>query len=419
VKFRLISKHGDALALAHRIDQEGETVDFWVKDARAKPSYKGILPQKAAWNLGLTKDTFVFFDMVGMGGLAENLKKGNFNLYGAGKLNDTLELNREFGMKMAKTCGLKVPKYKTFKSFDKAIQYTAENGGAWVFKPQNNKSPAYTYVSVDTDDMVEMLEYFKGIWQGPVAFILQEKIDGVEVSVEGFYIDGQLVPQSLNSTIECKKFMDGDKGENTGCQGSVVWFWRKKDPKLYRLSLRKAEPFLRRFKYSGPLDCNCIVSAKDQMPYFLEWTARFGYSAIYALSEGLNCKVGDFIAGLAAGDPPKLRPSYDWLGAVRVSVPPYPHDKGLEKSANKPIRGIDNFDHIWLLDAKQDKDRLVTAGVDGVVCEVTARNRDLTALGRELYGRIDKLKIPDKQYRSDIITDGSGRIQKLREWRYF
>jgi phosphoribosylamine--glycine ligase len=419
VRFRLLSKYGDGLGLAHRIHEEGHKVDFWVKKADAKPSFKGILPQREAWNLSLTKDTFIFFDMVGMGPLAESLKKAGFDIYGGGKLNDTLELNREFGLKAAKTYGLKVPKYKAFKSFAKAIEFVAENGGAWVFKPENNQLPVYTYVSTDTEDMLEMLGYFKKMWQGKVDFVLQEKIDGIEISVEGFYLDGELVPNSLNSTLESKRFMEGNKGENTGCQGSLVWFWKKKEPKIYRLSLKRIEPFLRRFKYSGPLDCNCIVSGRDQMPYFLEWTARFGYSAIYALAEGLNVSVSDFIGDLAAGEVPSLKPSYDWLGAVRVSIPPYPHDKGLEKSANKPIRGVDSFDHTWLLDAKRSDDKLLTAGVDGVVCEVTGRHKELGALEKELYARIDKLKIPDKQYRSDIIAEGERRLNKLREWRYF
>jgi phosphoribosylamine-glycine ligase len=319
---------------------------------------------------------------------------------------------------MAKAAGMNIPKYQKFKSFPKAIEFVTEKGGSWVFKPQNNQTPAYTYVSTDTDDMVEMLEYFKGVWKGRVEFILQEKIEGVEVSIEAWYLDGVPVPRTLNSTIEFKKFMDGDKGPNTGCMGSIVRFWKKSDPKIYRLTLKKAESFLRRFKYNGPLDCNCIISEKDQKPYFLEWTARIGYSAVYALAEGLNLEWGKFIADLANGEVPTLTPSYDWLGAVRISIPPYPNEKGVEGSANKPIRGVDDMEHIWLLDAKYEKDKLLTAGVDGVICEITGKAKTLSELGSVIYKRIGKLKIPDAQYRTDIFTQGEKRIDKLREWKY-
>jgi len=416
-KIRLISKTGDALALLGRLADEGNGVSFWVKDKKAKDSYKGMLPQVDSWNSKLSsKDTIILLDMVGFGAIADNLKKNGFKVYGGGKLNDSLELNREFGMKIARSSGLKVPKWERFNSFDKAKDFVADNEKSFVFKPQNNQSPAFTYVSSDGEDMVEMLAYFGSIWSGKVDFILQEKIEGVEVSIERFYLDGEPVPNTLNSTLECKKFLEGDKGVNTGCMGSVVRFWKKPNPKLYKLTLQKAEPFLKRFKYSGPLDCNCIICEKDKMPYFLEWTARFGYNALSALCEGLNQDVGSFIEGILNGGVSK--PSYDWLGAVRVSIPPYPSELGADKSANKPIRGIDDMEHIWLLDVKYQNGRLLSAGVDGVVAEVTGKNTTLSGLATDIYGIVEKMKIPDKQYRADIISNAEKRINILKEWKY-
>jgi len=415
-KFRLISKSGDALALALRIADEGNEVDFWVKSAKAKPSYKGILKQVKDWRYGLTKDTIIIFDMVGLGSIAEQLKKSGYKVYGAGKMNDALELNRDFAMKLARIVGIKTPKYKVFKSFNKAIDFVSKSEKTWAFKPLNNASPAYTYVSTDKDDMVDMLAYFKTIWTGKVDFILQEKIEGVEISTEMFYVDGAPVPGSLNSTLELKRFMNDDKGPQTGCSGSVVRFWKQSDPKIYRLSLKKMGSFLKRFKYNAPLDVNCIISEEDKLPYFLEFSSRFGYNAIYALAEGLNMKIGDFVSQMASGDIPELKPSFDWLGAIRVSVPPYPGEKGVE--AGKPIRGIESLDHIWLLDVAHKNNQLVIAGVDGVICEVTGQAKDLDRLGGIIYGRIDDISIPDAQFRTDIIRQTKKRAQQLKDWKY-
>lgn len=419
MKFRLISKSGDSLALMLRIADEGQTVDFWVKNAKAKASFKGILAQTSDWRYSLKKDTTILFDMVSQGGIAEQLKKAGFKVYGAGKLNDRLELDREFGMRLAEISGLKVPEYKTFKSFSKAIDFVTKSSKIWVFKPTDNASPAYTYVSTDKDDLIEMLSYFQKIWKGKVEFILQEKIEGVELSCECFYVNGKPVLNSLNSTLETKKFMDGDNGPNTGCASSVVRFWKKADPKIYRLTLKRVEPFLKRFKYNAPLDCAVIVNEKDKLPYFLEWTSRIGYSGVYALCEGLNMEVGKFFSDMASGQIPDIKPSYDWLGAVRVSIPPYPNEQGVEKSAGKPIRGIDSLDNIWLLDAKFENDSLLTAGVDGVVAEVSGSGKTLDELGKTIYGRIAKLKIPDMQFRTDIIENTKERLAKLKEWKFF
>lgn len=361
--------------------------------------------------------------MVSLGTIAEHLKKAGFKVYGGGKLNDRLELDREFGIKIAKISGLKIPKYQKFTSFSKAIEFVSEKGGNWVFKPVDNKSPVFTYVSSESEDMVEMLSYFHKVWQGKVDFILQERIDGTELSTECFYVNGEPVPKSLNSTLETKRFLNDDKGPNTGCSSSVVWLWKQASPKIYRLGLKRMEPFLKRFKYNAPLDCNMIISEKDKMPYFIEWTARMGYSAIYALCEGIGVDVGKFIADLANGDSGAnvghLRPSYDWLGSVRVSVPPYPNEEGVQKSADKPLRGIQSLEHTWLLDAKFENGSLLTAGVDGVVAEVTGKGKTIDSMADDIYGRISKLKIPDAQFRTDLAENANKRLSKLREWKYF
>jgi len=431
MKVRLISKTGDGLGLLHRLSQEGHDCSFWVKTKKAEPGYAGILPRVNDWRSGLTKDTTVLIDMVGFGGIADSLRKSGLKTYGGGKLNDTLEFDRQFAMKVAKASGLKVPQWENFKSFDKAIDFVNTSDRAWVFKPQNNKSPAFTYVSTDSEDMAEMLEYFSGTWKGDVDFLLQEKIEGCEVSCEAYYVNGELVSNSINSTIEQKRFLNDDLGPNIGCASSLVWFWPEKQPNkwakrmtpatatIYRLTLKKLEPFLKMFKYSGPLDVNTIVSAKDHLPYFLEGTSRFGYSAVYALAEGLNMELGEFFSTLAEGKMPELKPSFDWLGAVRISVPPYPSEENASKSANRPIRGINDLEHYWLLDAKFEDGKLLSAGVDGVLMEVSGREKDLTKLGKQIYNRISVLQIPDMQYRTDLVENAKPRLKMLRDYNYF
>jgi len=416
MKIRLISKNGDALPLLQRMQEEGYAVDYWIR--LGKDSYKGILPQQDHWNTGMAaNDIAVLFDMVGFGPIADSLKQINKPLYGAGSLNDALELNRQFGMKAAQMCGLNVPEFHLFRSFRKGREFVLAQEKNWVFKPLNNQSPAYTYVALSPEDMAYMLQYYETIWAGPIEYILQEKIEGIELSVEGWYLNGELIPGSLNSTIELKRFMSGDIGPNTGCMGSVVRFWKKREPKIYKLTLKKMESFLRRFAYSGPLDCNCIISERTKLPYFLEWTARMGYNAIYAAAEGMNVKWGSFICELAHGEIPYLTPSYDWLAALRISIPPYPNESAEGTGANMPLN-INADEHIWLLDVKKCRDQIMTAGVDGVICEVTGKNRDLNELDEQIYGRVARLEIPDKQYRNDVITESRARIERLQRMKY-
>lgn len=396
---------------------KGNHCDFYVKEAKAKPSYEEILPQVKTYSEKLTKDMVCIFDMVGMGNIADNLKKNGYLVYGGGKLNDTLELNREFGMKIAKAGGVKVSPYERFTSFDKAIVFIKDTKTGWAFKSQNNKSPVKTYVSESSDEMLEMLEWFKKSWKDKVDFILQEKIEGTEISTEAWYVNGELIPNSLNSTIELKRLMEGDKGPNTGCMASCVWFWKKQNPKIYKHTLARIEPFLKRHKYNGPLDMNSIISDKDRLPYFLEFTTRFGYNAIYAASPELE-PLDELFSKCAYGEIPTIKPSYKWLGAVRISIPPYPYDVDAKETAGRPLN-IEPSENIWMLDVKYDGNKLVTAGVDGVICEVTGIDENLTGLGKKIYKQIDSIKISDKQFRSDLIPITNQRLDKLRKANYF
>jgi len=126
---------------------------------------------------------------------------------------------------------------------------------------------------------------------------------------------------------------------------------------------------------------------------------------------------GNFLADLARGKIPRIKPSQDYSAAIRVSIPPYPQDIDAGKSAGRPIKGIDSLKDIFLLDA-QYTDRIVTAGVDGVIAEVTAKAPTLDALDKAVYQKVEKIKIPDKQFRSDGIEVAKKRIESLKEVNY-
>jgi hypothetical protein len=119
------------------------------------------------------------------------------------------------------------------------------------------------------------------------------------MSVERLYAYGNPVSKTLNSKLET-----GDS--------AAVRFWKKATPKIYNLTLRKIEPFLLRFKYTGPLSCKVVISEKDHMPYLLEWLARFNSKGIAAFCEALNRKTGELFIDTLKGVENKAKPDYDW-----------------------------------------------------------------------------------------------------------
>jgi phosphoribosylamine-glycine ligase len=170
------------------------------------------------------------------------------------------------------------------------------------------------------------------------------------------------------------------------------------------------------------LDINVRINEKDGQPYFLEWTARFGYSAIYAFMEGLNISLSQFFEELIKGGKTSLKPTNDLMGAVRLTILPYPSEDGAIKSEGKPVRiktqNKEDGKHIIPLDVKVEKNRLVTAGFDGIICEVTGKGKTPDELGKNIYNLISKVEIPDVDYRTDLVWDITNKFNRLKQAGY-
>lgn len=258
MKFRLISKHGDGLPLMERLAVEGYSVDVWVKE----PAKTG-LPKALSWNTHLQKDTIILFDYHGAGKIADTLKKNGYRVYGAGILNDQIE--GKLGRRLAEMSGLKIPRMRICKSFNEALRYFNEEGLA--FRPQAD---------------------------GEEQFVLQEKVNGVPMSLEQFYEDGRPIPNTLNSRLESR--------------GNVALrFWKKAAPKIFNLTLRRANPFLMRFQFSGPLSVKVVIDRESHKPYLCEWVAHFTSDGMAAFCEALNTKLGELL--ISRTNP---KPSYQW-----------------------------------------------------------------------------------------------------------
>jgi phosphoribosylamine--glycine ligase len=413
-KFRLISKSGDGIALAHKIKQEGHDVDFYLEDEHGPNLYKGILDRVPNWQKGINKDMVLIWDMCDKGKDADKLKAAGYKVFGASEIADKLELDRAFGLDIAGEYGIEVPYSEDFQDYEKAKEFLEkqdeDDDTGWCFKPEHNKDGIHTFVSTTTTQMLSMLDYWTTKWTDGVDFVLQKVQEGVEVSSEAWFVDGEYIPNSYNNTWEQKKFLVGSLGPNTGCMSSTVKF--NACPPLYNETFKKLEKWIKLKKYTGPLDINCIVGY-DGTPYMLEWTARMGYSAIYAFCVLLNMPISEFIETIANGKIPKIKPSTEWSGALRLTMPPYPHCEEAPEREGLPILGMDEFDHYWPLDVMMNKGKMECSGFDGIICEVTDKHPHLSVLWDYIYDFARIIEIPDCQFRTDAYEDVSERINAL------
>lgn len=360
MKFFFYSKEADCAGMALRVKEEGNDVRLYVKDAYARDTLKGLVEQVLSPAEGLAfKPDCIVFDMVGSGKLADAWVKSGYNVIGASSFHDKLEYDRAFAMKFADKLGIKVPPYSSFTSAKDAIKFVEKSEKRYVLKPDDNAGgTALTYVSRGADDMVRFLEWAdKKSGAALNSFILQEFVKGIEISTEVWFSKGNPV-YPTNGTMELKKFMPGDVGPNTGCMASVVWPYHPKEPRIVQQTVKKMYPALKAIKFTGPLDVNSLVDEQGKA-WFLEFTPRFGYSAIYAMTELLNQDLAKVLHDCATEKLSKINMREEFGMALRVTVPPYPlggsteHRKIFQETAGRTISNLPAATVIFLMPRKK------------------------------------------------------------------
>lgn len=426
MRFFIYSISGDGAGLAFKLAEEGHDVCIYIKEPFFRPIGEGMFDHVKNLNEGLASNPdLIIFDMSGDGEVADKLRAKGFSVMGSSAFADKLELDRTYGMETAKELGLSVPDFTVFSSenVEDAIKFIQESDQRFVLKPHGNLALDMTYVAKDANDMVQMLTWAadKGILKGD--FLLQDFVDGIEISTEMWFSHGVPIPGLSNSTIEQKKFMTGNKGPATGCETSLVWPYSDDTAKIVESTVGKMKDFLAEHEYHGPIDVNTIVSKEDGEAYFLEFTPRLGYSAFYTFCELLpDRNVGEFLMKLESGEEQELDGGV--AACLTVSIPPYPLDSGkdhnhpeLKLTEGKKILDVPDSG-FWPYDVKKEEDELVTAGTLGLVGYFSVWGGDAADANEALYKLVDSCTIPNVQYRVDADARALKDIPLLAEFGY-
>jgi phosphoribosylamine-glycine ligase len=404
MKIAFNSHCGDGTWMMLRLLAEGHKVDYYLGSRDHANILCGIVPDPIIIN-GHDRPSFdrydlSVFDLTGSEKLAAHSKKMCPTI-GDGELNCALEDDRAFAMEVMEGAGIMVPPYEEFDNVEEAKKFVKRTGKCYVYKPSGgqDQTAASTFVSTSSMDMLEhmdkMFEESKG-----APFVLQEFIRGCEVSTEGFF-NGQDF-YLVNSTLEIKKFMNDDKGPSTGCAGSVVFIHGLAEPKVYTHGLKKMQRFLGESGYVGPIDLNTI--ATPQGLYGLEFTPRFGYDAIAQFIKMYAANFGDALYATAVGERPEQAFRGEFCASVRLSIPPYPTEIKGKHPEGVIIEGIEeeDYEHTYLYDVQEYDGCLESAGHSGLLAVPMGIGGSISEAFWECCKRIDKIKVPGLQYRTDV-----------------
>jgi hypothetical protein len=414
VKFLWITLDGAGLPLAQRLAEEGHSVKVYIAHEKCASLYDGMIEKVDNLNF-LARDSerthYIVLDHVGilkpaiklrtivktMGELGDHLRDLGFKVFGTSRFAERLELDRAFAKEVCQIANIPTPKTLPFSSLSEALQLIQRYKGRWVFKVDNNLAPTFVAHEPDSSDLVEhiyILMEDKGLPK-QVTGTLEEYIEGVECSLEGWYQEGELIKGSLNITLETKVALPGQVGPAVGCSTSAVCPVEETSP-LFQKTLAKLAGIFRHFRVTAPIDINTITPRPengDPQPIFLEFCGgRFGYSAIFEFMELLQNDFAELIKNILDRKPVTIRLKPAWGYGIRVWHPPAPwtpDDPEVQKVVMKEIEGTRVWisprapksihRHLWWQDVKlmavrregTEQAAMVLCGTDGTIVEVT------------------------------------------------
>lgn len=407
--FLIVSEGGDGLGLAMRLQEEGHLVSMTIKDPIAEQRGEGLIEKNSKPDF----KPILVADCTGSGSLLDAYRANEGFAFGGSQIMDRLESDRKYSSQVFKDCGIKEPDSKSFSNWDKAFEFIDSVENKLVFKPEGKYSGVVpSYVPHDNEELVEMLNHYKGIIGDEPEFTLQEFVEGACISSEAWVAKGKLLTP-FNHTLERKQLMDGDLGPSGGCTGNVIWVCTEDSCPLCD-NLHALEAFLSSCEYTGCIDINTVVSKEGEV-FALEFTPRFGYDAfptyLYGLFEG---NFGEFIYESCRGNIPELSLKTGFAAGIRISIPPWPSED-FHARGSLPIRGLrkSDFDRFYSYEVGIQNDSLVTSGGYGIIGVAVGQGETIEIAFEEAYKVANKIRIPDKQYRSDFTEVFTKELRQI------
>jgi len=431
MKVLFISKDLIAGNLALLLKKEGHEVKLYIEDQERRENLNNIVAKTGGWRKELDwvgKDGLVVFDDVGHGNTQDQLRRDGYMVVGGSELAEKLELDREFGQKIFSEYGLKTVILKNFESIDDAIFYVQSNPATWVIKKNSGASKFMSYVGEleDGRDVIDLLKNYSGNKiTDNLKISLQKRIYGVEIGV-GRYFNGNNWVGPIEFNVEYTKFFPGDIGPITSEMGTLAWYSDNEDNKLYRETIEKLEPYLRKINFRGDFELNCIVN--ETGAYILEATPRFGSPMIHLQSEIHESPWGEFLYAIAKGESYNLKWKKGYGIVVAITVPPFPYFKESEEGhaygINVHFSNIDDSDteHIHFEEVAkrtEDSEQLYISDKRGYILYVTGIDTEIPKAQKKVYEIIKKIHIPKMIYRNDIGQSFLNESEKkLKAWGY-
>ncbi len=334
-------------------------------------------------------------------GIVDFFKSSGIQVFGPDRQAAQLESSKIFAKRFMQKYGVSTADFQEFNHIDDAVNFIEEKQGNLVIKFDGLAGGKGVFVCSNLNEAKEALSELEAKYGKNVKFIIEERIDGDEISIIGF-TDSHTIKTLLPSQ-DHKQLLEGDHGPNTGGMGAYCPVEVSGDI-LQAINLQIVQPTLKgiqaeQMNYKGVIYFGIMI--KDKKPYLLEYNVRFGDPETEVLLPSLKTDLWQItkacLNGTLSGISLKFEPDYFVDVVLTSGGYPKQYEKG------KEISGLNNLlaeTLVFHAGTKKENDRILTNG--GRVLNIVTKGKTLDEAIKKVYKEVEKVQFDDMNYRKDI-----------------
>jgi phosphoribosylamine--glycine ligase len=338
-------------------------------------------------------------------GLADRLAAVDRLVFGPTAAAGRIESSKAFAKALMTRAGVPTPAYQVFDDPARAKDFVRGERRAFVVKADGLAKGKGTLVPRDAEETLECIDTLmlrKTVGAAADRVILEEKIDGREVSLMAIVDGDRIVP--LPPACDYKRALDGDKGPNTGGMGgySPVGFFGQDD--VDRAVAAVLAPVVKALREDGTPYRGCLYAGLmvgQAGVQVLEFNARFGDPEAQVVLPRLDGDLVPLLEATARGALAEVKPSWSRRSTVGVVLAsrgyPGTYQTGF------PIDGLGTIERdVFAFHAgtAAGPDGYATAG--GRVLTLVALGDSMAEARDRAYRNVERIRFEGMAYRHDL-----------------
>ncbi len=340
-------------------------------------------------------------------GLADELLKEGFQVFGPTKDGAQMEASKAFTKKLLFDNGIPTAKAETFTNYKKALAYLRSQKIPIVIKADGlaaGKGVTVCETLKQAEDALEEVMEKKVFGEAGSKVVIEEFLDGEEASILAF-VDGESVVPMV-SAQDHKRVFDGDQGPNTGGMGAyspAPIVTEQMNTEILETILKPTLAALKKMgiTYKGVLYAGLMLTSEG--PKVIEYNCRFGDPETQVILPRLKTDFVNVCMAVAQGKLSHLKIEWDERPAACVVMASqgypgsYPKGKAIE-GLEKASQNADTY--VFHSGTAQEAGKVVTSG--GRVLCVTGLGNTIKEAIATAYRGVEAIRFEGVHYRKDI-----------------